>query len=216
MAHRCGSGSYFVMVTMRAGADGLALEGQDLPRVAGRRSWLRKPPRQPARPAIRPRRPAAGTCEPLRAAADWAAAPANRTFRLGSPLRWAIDAVRQGRETATVGHRCCGNDIHGSPLRLPGPAEQHPCPIVALRPALAARCPVCQDLGGGGGGGGAERCTPGTGSGRAGNRVARIRAAAASRPVHPLDGAWRSLAFVIGEGEPGCADVFPAVAGLDR
>ncbi len=38
---------------------------------------------------------------------------------------------RRGRLTATMGHRCCGNDIHGPPLRLPGPAEQHRWAIVA-------------------------------------------------------------------------------------
>ena len=33
-----------------------------------------------------------------------------------------------------MGHRCCGHDIDGPPLRWPGPAEQHRCPMgVALR-----------------------------------------------------------------------------------
>src|ERR1700761_2940416 len=32
-----------------------------------------------------------------------------------------------------MGQRCCGNDIYGPLLRLPGPAEPHRCPIVALR-----------------------------------------------------------------------------------
>ncbi len=31
-----------------------------------------------------------------------------------------------------MGHRCCASDIHGPPLRLPGPAEQHRWPIVAV------------------------------------------------------------------------------------
>ncbi len=39
-------------------------------------------------------------------------------------------AVPAGRATATMGHRRCANDIHGSSLRCP-PAEQHRCPIVA-------------------------------------------------------------------------------------
>ena len=51
---------------------------------------------------------------------------ADRTFQLSSPQRWDIDAVRRGQATATMGHRCCGNDIHGPPLRLPGPAEAGP------------------------------------------------------------------------------------------
>ncbi len=56
----------------------------------------------------------------------------NRTFQLSSPQRWDIDAVRRGRATASMGHRCCPGDIHGPLLRLPGPAEQHRCPIVAV------------------------------------------------------------------------------------
>ena len=40
----------------------------------------------------------------------------------GDAQRWPSDAVRRGRATATMDHRCCGNDIHGPLLRLPGPA----------------------------------------------------------------------------------------------
>ncbi len=63
----------------------------------------------------------------------WPAATAKRADPRGEPQRWAMDAVRPGRVTASMGHRCGGNDIDGSSLRLPGPAQQHRCPIVAVR-----------------------------------------------------------------------------------
>ncbi len=105
-----------------------------------------------------------------------------------------------GAGTATVGHRCGGSDIGGPLLRLRGPAEQHRCPIVAVAVAVAVgvgvgvAVAVGVAVGVGVGVGvpawgwrpgawrarsrGPERRAPGTGSGRAGNRVARIRAAA--------------------------------------
>ena len=52
-----------------------------------------------------------------------------------------MDAVRPGAETATMGHRCGGNDIHGPPLRLPGPAEQHPWAIVAAAARTGGELP---------------------------------------------------------------------------
>ncbi len=55
---------------------------------------------------------------------------------------------RRGQATATMGHRCCGHDIHGPPLRLPGPAEQHQWPIVAVAAlGLAPKCLVGQKPG---------------------------------------------------------------------
>ena len=67
--------------------------------------------------------------------------PANPAFHLSEPHRWPIDAVRRGRVTATMGHRCCGNNNDGPPLRFPGPAQPHRWPI----DAVAARC--CCGLG---------------------------------------------------------------------
>ena len=66
--------------------------------------------------------------------------------RGGQPQRWPIDVVWPGRATATMGHRCCCNRIHGPSLRFVGPAEQHRCPTdaVAAR-ARRADCPQCRN-----------------------------------------------------------------------
>ena len=73
--------------------------------------------------------------EPPGAAASLPTAPANRTSQLSPPQRWPIDVFSgysaPGRATATMGHRCCGNRIHGPSLRSAAPAEQHRCPTDA-------------------------------------------------------------------------------------
>ena len=58
----------------------------------------------------------------------WPAAKAKRAYPRGGPQRWAMDAVRPGAATATMGHRCCGN--------------RHPWAIVAVRPARLNRIDV--------------------------------------------------------------------------
>ncbi len=58
--------------------------------------------------------------------------------------RCRIDAARAGRATATMGHRCCGNNIDGPPLRLVGRAEQHRWPIDAV---LSERRVICGPVG---------------------------------------------------------------------
>jgi hypothetical protein len=123
----------------------LVLGGQDLPRVRRRADpACRSRPGQPRKTGNSPRvgtppgrasrcggREAAAAAR-LRRLRTGRRHPADRIFQLSSPQRCPIDAVRRGRATATMGHRCCGNDIHGPSLRYPGPAEQHQCPIVAV------------------------------------------------------------------------------------
>jgi glycine/D-amino acid oxidase-like deaminating enzyme len=46
--------------------------------------------------------------------------------------RWDIDAVRPGRLTATVAHRCGCRSIDGPWLRLHAPPEQHLWASVAV------------------------------------------------------------------------------------
>ncbi len=116
------------------------------------------------------------TVVPPQAFPPWAARrprPTVPTFPLSSPQRWDIDAVRRVLATATMAHGCRCRSKDGPSLRLPGPPEQHRWPIVAVaardwRPG-ARRARSRGDLNGGHQEPGAER---------AGNRVARIRAAA--------------------------------------
>ncbi len=113
-----GSGLYFVMVTT----------GSDRPGWCSGSSpsrWQLDSPRQAAKPINHPHWPPG-------AAPGSPEVTAKRAYPRGGPQRWAMDAAGQGRVTASMGHRSCGNDICGPSLRLPGPAEQHRWPIVAV------------------------------------------------------------------------------------
>ncbi len=141
--------------------------------MAGRRSRSGQPPRQPARPAIRPRRPAAGhairpgrprTGRGTRRTGHFSSAhrndvPSTLSGGRGQPQRWAIVAARM----TSMGHRC----------GCPRPAEQHRCPIVAVAARGAGGQvpggPEARDLNDGHREPGVER---------AGNRVARNGAVA--------------------------------------
>ena len=96
------------------------------------------------------------------------------------PQRWPIDAAPSGRATATMGHRCCGNRIHGPSLRLPGPAEQHRWPIVAAAGPGRRRVPGMPGAGHRDGG----HREPG--AVRAGNWVARNDTAASDAVTFTL------------------------------
>ncbi len=105
---------------------------------------------------------------------------------ISSPQLCPSDAARRGRVTASMGHRCCGSDIHGPSLRLPGPAEQHRCPIVAVAARGWRPGAWCS------GSGRPQQRAPDTGAERAGNRAARNSASA----VHD------AVTFTLREPEP--------------
>ena len=160
---------------------GLVLEGSGSVTggSAGRRSGCGSRPgnRKTGNSPAPGRRQGQAAARAAAATANGPTAPADGAFQLASPQRWPSDAARRGRATATMGDRCCGNDIHGPSLRLADPAEQHRCPIVAVAaPELAAECPVCQeqDLSGG-------NREPGTGTGNRKEPATRSAGAALPR-----------------------------------
>jgi hypothetical protein len=116
---------------------GLVLEGQDpATGVAGADPSRRQSPRQPARPTIRPRQPAA---------ANWPAVPANRAFQLGCgpeaggevpgmPETGDLNGGTGNRERKAAGNRVARNgtaapDAVTFTLYVP---EPHRCPIVVV------------------------------------------------------------------------------------
>ncbi len=74
-------------------------------------------PGRPAGPAIRPRRPAAGPAS-RRGSRELAGSTGEPDISAQLTATMAQRCCPAGAGTASMGHRCCGNDIHGPRVRF--------------------------------------------------------------------------------------------------